>query len=171
MSHVLTDICSILLLLIGLLLIFVILLQRGRGGGLAGAFGGAGGQSAFGTKAGDVFTRITIGIAIAWVTMAVLTGYAMTYDSGKTRFESKAADASVPPVDGAVLPGAPTKDNPFEAGSQPAAPAGKSGDSTTTPSKTTPAPSKSTATKDAPAAKGTATPPAKTDAPSPPPTK
>ena len=51
----------------GLFLIGLILLQRGRGGGLAGAFGGMGGQSAFGTKAGDVFTRITIGIAAAWI--------------------------------------------------------------------------------------------------------
>ena len=38
-----------------LFLIALVLIQRGRGGGLAGAFGGAGGQSAFGTKAGDVF--------------------------------------------------------------------------------------------------------------------
>jgi preprotein translocase subunit SecG len=164
----LASTCSILLALIGLLLIFVILLQRGRGGGLAGAFGGAGGQSAFGTKAGDVFTRITIGIAIAWVTMAVLTGYAMTYESSKPRFESKAtSDSAVPPVDGAAVPGTPTKDNPFEVGSQPAAPEGtKSGSSTTT----TPAKSSSAPATNAPAAKGTATPPAKTETPSTPPT-
>src|ERR1700730_10125014 len=56
-----------LLLLVGVFLMFVVLLQRGRGGGLAGAFGGMGGQSAFGTKAGDVFTRITIGVASAWI--------------------------------------------------------------------------------------------------------
>ncbi len=30
---------------------------------MAGAFGGMGGQSAFGTKAGDLFTKITIGVA------------------------------------------------------------------------------------------------------------
>ncbi len=55
------------LMFAGLFLIGLILLQRGRGGGLAGAFGGMGGQSAFGTKAGDVFTRITIGVAAAWI--------------------------------------------------------------------------------------------------------
>src|SRR6201986_3475652 len=48
-------------------MIVLILLQRGRGGGLAGAFGGMGGQSAFGTKAGDVFTKITIYIATVWI--------------------------------------------------------------------------------------------------------
>ena len=52
---------------IGLILIAVILLQRGRGGGLAGAFGGMGGQSAFGTKAGDLFTKITIVLATSWI--------------------------------------------------------------------------------------------------------
>ena len=56
-----------LLMFSGLFLIGLILLQRGRGGGLAGAFGGMGGQSAFGTKAGDVFTRITIGVASVWI--------------------------------------------------------------------------------------------------------
>ena len=47
----------LVLVFISLILIAVILLQRGRGGGLAGAFGGMGGQSAFGTKAGDILAR------------------------------------------------------------------------------------------------------------------
>jgi protein translocase SecG subunit len=42
-----------------LFLVLLVLVQRGRGGGIAGALGGAGGQSAFGTKAGDLFTRST----------------------------------------------------------------------------------------------------------------
>jgi preprotein translocase subunit SecG len=63
---------------VGVLLIFIILLQRGRGGGLTGALGGMGGQSAFGTKAGDVFTRITIGLALIWVLMAIANVYIMS---------------------------------------------------------------------------------------------
>jgi preprotein translocase subunit SecG len=59
---------------ISVVLIGIILLQRGRGGGLVGALSGLGGQSAFGTKAGDTFTRITIGIAAAWVILAGLHG-------------------------------------------------------------------------------------------------
>jgi preprotein translocase subunit SecG len=54
------------------LLILVILLQKGRGGGLAGAFGGAGGYSAFGAKTGDVFTWITISLTAMFVILAVL---------------------------------------------------------------------------------------------------
>jgi preprotein translocase subunit SecG len=62
---------GILMFLISLFLILLILVQRGRGGGLAGAFGGMGGQSAFGTKAGDLFTRITIGVAALWIVLSV----------------------------------------------------------------------------------------------------
>ncbi|MCA9180146.1 MAG: preprotein translocase subunit SecG, partial [Planctomycetales bacterium] len=50
-----------------LFLVMLVLVQRGRGGGLTGALGGAGGQSAFGTKAGDLFTRITVGVASVWI--------------------------------------------------------------------------------------------------------
>src|SRR5258708_2954227 len=64
-----------LLAFVGVFLMFVILLQRGRGGGLAGAFGGLGGQSAFGTKAGDVFTVITIVTVVVWVILACITGW------------------------------------------------------------------------------------------------
>jgi preprotein translocase subunit SecG len=71
----LAFISQVLLLVLGVFLMIVVLLQRGRGGGLAGAFGGMGGQSAFGTKAGDVFTRITIVIAIIWVILAGGSGY------------------------------------------------------------------------------------------------
>jgi preprotein translocase subunit SecG len=66
---------QVVLFLLGVFLMIVILLQRGRGGGLAGAFGGMGGQSAFGTKAGDVFTRITIVLAVCWVILAGGSGY------------------------------------------------------------------------------------------------
>lgn len=58
-------------------LILLILIQRGRGGGLAGAFGGAGGQSAIGTRAGDVFTRITIVVILLWFILNAVTGIMM----------------------------------------------------------------------------------------------
>ena len=62
-----------LLLLTAIFLIVLILIQRGKGGGLAGAFGGLGGQSAFGTKAGDLFTRVTIGVALFWIILCMVT--------------------------------------------------------------------------------------------------
>jgi preprotein translocase subunit SecG len=59
----------ILIGLVSILMIGLVLIQRGRGGGLAGAFGGVGGSSAFGTRAGDVFTRITIVTASVWIAL------------------------------------------------------------------------------------------------------
>jgi preprotein translocase subunit SecG len=58
---------NLLVILLGFLLIGLVLIQRGKGGGLAGAFGGVGGSSPFGSKAGDAFTRITIYVAAFWI--------------------------------------------------------------------------------------------------------
>lgn len=60
-----------IMFLTALFLILLILVQRGRGGGLAGAFGGMGGQSAFGTKAGDTFTRVTMIMAAFWILLSI----------------------------------------------------------------------------------------------------
>ena len=49
---ILTAILNTLIVLLSLFMICLILIQRGKGGGLAGAFGGVGGSSAFGTKSG-----------------------------------------------------------------------------------------------------------------------
>ena len=69
---VIIGILNSLMVVGSLFLICVILIQRGKGGGLAGAFGGVGGSSAFGTKAGDVFTKITVGIAVGWILVSML---------------------------------------------------------------------------------------------------
>ena len=144
MSHVWSDIFSILFALASIFLIFIVLLQRGRGGGLAGAFGATGGQSAFGTKAGDVFTRITIGVAVVWVALAGITGYAMSKES-QNHFQSQATDEPgiVPATPGQAAVGGGGAGG-FDAGNQPA---GKAGDATkaATPATGTPAPGKSSA--------------------------
>src|ERR1700752_3150366 len=57
--------------LLSVFLTLVILVQRGRGGGLTGALGGMGGASAFGTKAGDLFTKITIAVAFLWILLSM----------------------------------------------------------------------------------------------------
>ena len=58
---------NVFLFLASLWLVILVLIQRGKGGGLAGAFGGAGGGSAFGSRAGDMFTKITIYSAAVWI--------------------------------------------------------------------------------------------------------
>ncbi len=63
---------GLILSLVSVFLILLVLVQRGRGGGLTGALGGMGGQSAFGTKAGDTFTKITVISATVWILLAIL---------------------------------------------------------------------------------------------------
>ena len=74
-------------------LILLVLVQRGRGGGLAGALGGPGGQSAFGTKAGDLFTRITVVVAVVWIVLcasAVVMLKSKGFNTGVTKSNSAA---------------------------------------------------------------------------------
>ena len=61
-----------LFVLVCILLIVVVLLQKGRGGGLGAAFGGLG-SSAFGTRTGDVFTWVTIVLTALFLILAILT--------------------------------------------------------------------------------------------------
>jgi len=108
--------------LLSIFLILVILVQRGRGGGLTGALGGMGGQSAFGTKAGDLFTRITIVVAAIWVLLSMASIKVLAQ---RTPFESTRGR----PVPAAPAPGTTPK--------IPAAPKGTTPEATT-PANTTP---------------------------------
>jgi preprotein translocase subunit SecG len=71
---------NIVLLLVGGFMILLILIQRGKGGGLIGALGGAGGSSPFGSRAGDQFTRLTIYVAVAWLVFTMIQVKAIQYD-------------------------------------------------------------------------------------------
>ena len=65
---------------LGLLLMLIELIQRGTGGGLAGAFGGAGGSSPFGSRAADQFVRITLWLAGVWVLVIMIHVKVVKYD-------------------------------------------------------------------------------------------
>ncbi len=89
---------QILLALVAIFLILLVLVQRGRGGGLAGALGGMGGSSAFGAKAGDIFTRITIGAAAVWIILCIAAAKLGPASAGG-RLDTK----NVAPVTGPLL--------------------------------------------------------------------
>ncbi len=59
-------------LFISFIMILLVLVQKGRGGGLSGAFGGAGGNTAFGAKTGDVLTWATSVVFAIFVILAVV---------------------------------------------------------------------------------------------------
>jgi preprotein translocase subunit SecG len=54
-----------------LALILLILIQKGRGGGLSSAFGGLG-SSLLGTKTGDFLTWVTICFVAVWLLLSVV---------------------------------------------------------------------------------------------------
>ncbi len=92
------------IVLVCVLLILVILLQKGRGGGLAGAFGGAGGYSAFGAKTGDYFTWITVALAGLFVLVACLGVWFYVPEEGKAVPKTGVTT----PAPGAPSPGSTT---------------------------------------------------------------
>jgi preprotein translocase subunit SecG len=97
---------QILLALVAVFLILLVLVQRGRGGGLAGALGGMGGSSAFGAKAGDIFTRITIVAAAFWILLCIAaaklgpTSAGSRLDVGDQTTSSTTGPELTPPADG-----------------------------------------------------------------------
>lgn len=103
-GNILQYFFGIAIFISSIFLILLVLVQRGRGGGLTGALGGPGGQSAFGTKAGDLFTRITIGVAAFWILLCassviVLKSRSMP-ELGPSTANSQGASGSVGGVGG-----------------------------------------------------------------------
>ncbi len=91
-----SNLLMVLLFLLAVFLILLVLVQRGKGGGLAGAFGGMGGQSAFGTKAGDTFTKITVVVAALWIGLCVVSVLVLNTTSSSQKINIKKAPASAP---------------------------------------------------------------------------
>ena len=88
---------NLLVILLGLFLIGLVLIQRGKGGGLAGAFGGVGGSSPFGSKAGDAFTRITIYVAAFWILLTMVQVKVVQFTGGQKYLELGANTSSTAP--------------------------------------------------------------------------
>jgi preprotein translocase subunit SecG len=57
--------------LAALILVFIVLIQKGKGGGLSAAFGGIG-SSLLGTKTGDFLTWVTICIVAVWLLLSIV---------------------------------------------------------------------------------------------------
>lgn len=114
-------------LLVCVCLVFVVLVQSGKGGGLAGgAFGGAT-QTVFGGRgATDFITRATIGLGVLFfvtsLTLALMTtrttGTRRSVLQEQARQASQAAPPSAPATGGAPTGGAPAGGAP--AGTAPA---------------------------------------------------
>lgn len=68
----------------GLLLIGVILLQKSKDEGLGIAFGGGVGEALFGSRTGNVLTKITIVLALVFLLNSLLLGVVGSTQRGRS---------------------------------------------------------------------------------------
>jgi preprotein translocase subunit SecG len=109
-----------LFIIVSVILILLVLIQKGRGGGLASAFGGgAGGATAFGSKTGDVLTWATAIVFGVFLLLGVAANLTFTKYHEIQKSISATGVPSQEPVEDA--PPAPTSDGP--AGPAPSTPA------------------------------------------------
>ena len=83
-----------LFILVCVFMILLILIQKGRGGGLASAFGGAGGNTAFGSKTGDVLTWATSIVFGVFLLLAI----ALSLLADRVSANRAAAAGTTPPA-------------------------------------------------------------------------
>ncbi|MBA62539.1 MAG: preprotein translocase subunit SecG [Planctomycetaceae bacterium] len=72
MSEFILGVLAVILFLLSLFLIFIIMIQRGKGGGIAGSLTGTA-QSAFGARGGDLLMWWTIGLTGVWISLSGIT--------------------------------------------------------------------------------------------------
>jgi len=65
---------GVVLFLISFFLVFIILIQRGKGGGIAGSLTGTA-QSAFGARGGDTLMWLTLTLTVIWILLCCITIY------------------------------------------------------------------------------------------------
>jgi preprotein translocase subunit SecG len=66
------KVVAVLFILCCVALVLIVLIQKGRGGGLSGAFGGAMASGILGSKTGDFLTWVTIVLAGVFLLLAVV---------------------------------------------------------------------------------------------------
>ena len=72
MSDFFLGALAVLLFLLSLFLVFIIMIQRGKGGGIAGSLTGTA-QSAFGARGGDLLMWVTIALTGVWIFLSGIT--------------------------------------------------------------------------------------------------
>src|SRR3954464_5216883 len=104
---------------VAIVLILLVLIQKGRGGGLSSAFGGAGGNTAFGSKTGDVLTwatSIVFGVFLLLAVALNLLADARNHRANAAQANAVETGAAAPQLPGAGSPGplaVPTTSDPI----------------------------------------------------------
>jgi preprotein translocase subunit SecG len=113
---------SVIYVLVCLVLLGVILLQQGRGGDIASAFGGSSSQAAFGARSGaTLLTKVTAVCAVLFMLGAL--ALAIVRQSGPSSVVRGAAPAAPQSAPAKSVPTAPASSVPAPATPAPASPA------------------------------------------------
>jgi len=100
---IIMKIATVLFVICSVILIFIILLQKGRGGGLSAALGGAMASGLLGSKTGDFLTWVTIVLVSIFLSLAVAMAkfYRPTVPDvgpGETPPQMQPTDTGQPPL-------------------------------------------------------------------------
>lgn len=99
-----------LIILVSILLVLVVLAQNSKGGGLSSQFGGSGASQIVGVKrTGDILEKITWGLAISLVVLALASSFVIKSERSDSGFTSPNLEKV---QDESLLP--PTFDNSEE---------------------------------------------------------
>jgi preprotein translocase subunit SecG len=111
-----TTFITIVHVVVSVFLILVILLQAGKGGGMGGAFGGAGSQTVFGGRGATTFLgKLTSGAAIIFMITSVALSHVASRSGSVVRREATPVEGpagTVPPPAPPAQPVAPAPGAP-----------------------------------------------------------
>ena len=105
---ILMKFVAVLFVMVSVVLILVILIQKGRGGGLSGAFGGGMASGLLGSKTGDFLTWVTIGLVAVFLGLAVLMAKFFRPSVSEYGVETPAVTTGQPAEATTAQPGATT---------------------------------------------------------------
>ena len=66
------SVIAVLFVICAIALVLIVLIQKGRGGGLSGVLAGGMASGILGSKTGDFLTWVTIGLAVVFLFLAVV---------------------------------------------------------------------------------------------------
>ena len=103
------TIFAILIIITSVLLVLVVLVQNPKGGGLSSSFGGGAGNQIMGAKkTTDFLEKATWTLAIALISLSLLSNFSIPRNSSEDLQEIKAQEQ----IDEVVIPNLPS--NPVE---------------------------------------------------------
>ena len=98
------TIFAILIIITSILLVLVVLVQNPKGGGLSSSFGGGAGNQVMGAKkTTDFLEKATWTLAIALISLSLLSNFAIPRNNTEETVEIKAQEQ----IDEAVIPNLP----------------------------------------------------------------